>query len=227
MTGNQPPLDFFLSCSDIGLESYELSRLQRAACLRKELQQVLAEWIEAAANARIARLLLQERQREVPAHADADADSSAGAPPRLASGTPPRLAQNDSLPQRLACKPAPDLPSEQPAATESAKPATAQLPPGGSAPEALRRLLRVPAPPVPAKSRDAAHRPAHQTPHQTARQTASQPMLPPRATRSSDDRTLPPRKLAVPRCLPPVLRRQPEPVRAPAPPGLRVPARTA
>jgi hypothetical protein len=142
MRGNQPPLDFFLSCSDIGLESYQLSRLERAACLRKELQQVASEWIDAEVNARLARVLLDERQREVAT----GPDGSAVLEPRaaLAFPTVSGFAQGDALPKRLAGAPASGPEPARPA--DSANTVQQRLLLNGAAAAALRQLLRVPAP---------------------------------------------------------------------------------
>lgn len=62
MSDSQPPLDFFLTSSATGLQSFELSRMNRAANLRKELRQVMEEWIQAEVNARVARWVLESRR---------------------------------------------------------------------------------------------------------------------------------------------------------------------
>src|SRR5580658_6154699 len=64
MSDTQPPLEFFLTSSATGLESFELSRMNRAANLRKELRQVMEEWIEAEVNARFARWVLESRRAQ-------------------------------------------------------------------------------------------------------------------------------------------------------------------
>ena|ERR1700679_572829 len=61
MRDTQPPLDFFLTSSATGLQSYELSRMNHAANLRKELRQIMEEWIQAEVNARFARLVMESR----------------------------------------------------------------------------------------------------------------------------------------------------------------------
>ena len=142
MRGNQPPLDFFLSCSDVGLESYQLSRLERAACLRKELQQVISEWIDAEVNARFARLLLDERQREVPGGRDGSAVLETRT--ALAFPTVSSFAQGDALPKRLAGAPASGPAPARPG--DSANTVQQRLLLNGAAAAALHRLLRAPAP---------------------------------------------------------------------------------
>ena len=62
MREKQPPLEFFLTSSSAALESYELSRLGRASNMRKELRDLIEDWIEAEVNARVARLLLEARR---------------------------------------------------------------------------------------------------------------------------------------------------------------------
>jgi hypothetical protein len=51
------PPGYILSSSDATLESLELSRLNAVSNLRKELHQVVEEWIEAEVQARVARLM--------------------------------------------------------------------------------------------------------------------------------------------------------------------------
>jgi len=65
MSDTQPPLDFFLTSSATGLESFELSRMTRAANLRKELRDIMEEWIETEVNARVARWVLESRRAQM------------------------------------------------------------------------------------------------------------------------------------------------------------------
>jgi hypothetical protein len=50
MEHTRPPLDYLLTCSEGGRESFEMSRLNRIANLRRELRDVLRdvldEWME-------------------------------------------------------------------------------------------------------------------------------------------------------------------------------------
>lgn len=46
MGSTHPPLESLLRFSQNCLEGFELSRLNRIANLRKEFQEILAEWIE-------------------------------------------------------------------------------------------------------------------------------------------------------------------------------------
>jgi len=69
----QPPWEFLLSASRNSLQSYELTRLNHAANLRKEIGALLDQWLEENASAMLARWLME--QREHPAHS---MDASAG-----------------------------------------------------------------------------------------------------------------------------------------------------
>lgn len=112
MEHTRPPLDYLLTCSEPGLESYEMSRLNRIANLRRELRDVLDEWMEAEVNARVARWLLECKRAE---------SSAAGAPALL----PPvsLLLGPQALPFLPPMPGADDSPSEQPG--DTARPAGA------------------------------------------------------------------------------------------------------
>jgi hypothetical protein len=64
MSDTRPPLDYLATCSKASLEAFELARLNRAANLRKELRDILEEWIEAEGEARRARYLLEGRRTQ-------------------------------------------------------------------------------------------------------------------------------------------------------------------
>ena len=59
----QPPWEFLLSASRISLQSYELSRLNHAANLRKEIGALLDQWIEENSSSMLARWLMEQRER--------------------------------------------------------------------------------------------------------------------------------------------------------------------
>ncbi len=67
----QPPWEFLLSASRNSLQSYELSRLNHAANLRKEIAALLDLWIEENSAAMLARWLMEQRERPQQAQADA------------------------------------------------------------------------------------------------------------------------------------------------------------
>jgi hypothetical protein len=56
----QPNWDFLLSASRSSLQSYELNRLSHAANLRKEIGNLMDQWLEDHSDAAVARLLLTQ-----------------------------------------------------------------------------------------------------------------------------------------------------------------------
>lgn len=60
----RPPLEYLATCSKVALESFELSRLNEASNLRKEVQQILQGWIDTEVDARIARWILDSKQAQ-------------------------------------------------------------------------------------------------------------------------------------------------------------------
>ncbi|MGB2632841.1 MAG: hypothetical protein WAM58_02785 [Candidatus Acidiferrum sp.] len=61
----QAPWEFLLSASRTTLQSYELSRLAHAANLRKEITELLDQWLEENTSAMLARWLIEQRERSV------------------------------------------------------------------------------------------------------------------------------------------------------------------
>jgi hypothetical protein len=59
----QPPWEFLLSASRNSLQSFELSRLDHAANLRKEISALIDQWMEENAAALLARWLMEQRER--------------------------------------------------------------------------------------------------------------------------------------------------------------------
>lgn len=57
-----PPWDYLREASVSSLESFELSRLNHAANLRKEITALLEQWIEEAAEALLARWLRENHK---------------------------------------------------------------------------------------------------------------------------------------------------------------------
>jgi hypothetical protein len=57
-----PPWNFLNQASEASLESFELSRLNHAANLRKEIAALLEQWIEETAQAALARWLREDRK---------------------------------------------------------------------------------------------------------------------------------------------------------------------
>lgn len=62
----QPPWEFLVSASPFALQSYELSRLNHAANLRKEIAHLLDQWLEENACAMLARWLIEQREHSLP-----------------------------------------------------------------------------------------------------------------------------------------------------------------
>ena len=61
----QAPWEFLLSASRTTLQSYELSRLAHASNLRKEITELLDQWLEENTSAMLARWLIEQRERSV------------------------------------------------------------------------------------------------------------------------------------------------------------------
>ncbi len=57
-----PPLEYLVTSSQAGLENFELVRLNTIANLRKELGDLVEEWIEAETQSRLARWILECRR---------------------------------------------------------------------------------------------------------------------------------------------------------------------
>ena len=71
-------VEYLAGASTISLESYELARLNQIANLRKELREVMEEWIEAEVEARFARWVLENR-RASPLSAFPECETTVGA----------------------------------------------------------------------------------------------------------------------------------------------------
>jgi len=61
----QPPWEFLFTASSNTLHSYELSRLGHAANLRKEINSLVDQLLDENANAMVARVLLELRERNM------------------------------------------------------------------------------------------------------------------------------------------------------------------
>jgi hypothetical protein len=62
MRVDQPPLEYLVTSSQASLEAFELARLNRCANLRKELRDVIEEWLQMEVDARLARWILECRR---------------------------------------------------------------------------------------------------------------------------------------------------------------------
>jgi hypothetical protein len=56
-----PPWDYLREASPTSLQSFELSRLNHAANLRREITALMDQWLEETAQALLARWLLENR----------------------------------------------------------------------------------------------------------------------------------------------------------------------
>lgn len=65
MGPTRPSLEYLLTCSNDGLESFELSRLNQASMLRKEARQVFEQLIEMEVDARLARCILECKRGDI------------------------------------------------------------------------------------------------------------------------------------------------------------------
>ena len=63
----QPPWEFLITASRNTLQSYELSRLGHASNLRKEIGELLDQWLEENTSAMLARWLINQRLQPPPA----------------------------------------------------------------------------------------------------------------------------------------------------------------
>jgi hypothetical protein len=86
MGSAEPPFEYLITSSQASLESFELSRLNAVANLRKELRQIVDEWIEAEIEARMARWILERRRLETAGRQPpAPALSESASPPNAAA----------------------------------------------------------------------------------------------------------------------------------------------
>ncbi|HXX43256.1 MAG TPA: hypothetical protein VEJ38_00910 [Candidatus Acidoferrales bacterium] len=60
-----PSLDYVMMCSEPAAESFELSRLNRASNLRKEMRELVDEWIDCEVEARVARWKRESSRAEI------------------------------------------------------------------------------------------------------------------------------------------------------------------
>jgi hypothetical protein len=90
-----PPWQYLHEASDTSLESYELSRLNHAANLHKEIAALLEQWIEELAEAMVARWVREDRRKSPPCAKPLDIPSQAELPL-----TPPRMIDVGPRPVR-------------------------------------------------------------------------------------------------------------------------------
>jgi len=93
--------DYLATCSEPAVEGFELSRLNRAAILRKQMRQLIDEWVACEAEAQLARWTRQSRRAEMPVAAASLPDADAGLPEQLAL---PLLPPSTQVPSKGNCE---------------------------------------------------------------------------------------------------------------------------
>jgi hypothetical protein len=103
-----PPWEFLRDASKPSLESYELSRLNNAANLRREITALLDQWIEDNSQALLARWVRDRRSlplsegvpcEELPQQELPFGDSPETVPPETESHRVARILRNASVPR--------------------------------------------------------------------------------------------------------------------------------
>ncbi len=64
MKTTKPMLDYLATCSQTSLEAFELARLNDLANIRKQMMEVVNDWVEADIQARIAEWILVRRRQQ-------------------------------------------------------------------------------------------------------------------------------------------------------------------
>jgi hypothetical protein len=91
-----PPLEYLVTSSQAGLENFQLGKMNKIANLRKELRDVVEEWIEAEIQSRLARWILEcRRTQDAAAHATSEIDT----PLRVADVAASLLPLSDQPPE--------------------------------------------------------------------------------------------------------------------------------
>jgi len=105
LTRIEPPLDYLRTASRSLLQSFELSRLNNAANIRREIAALVDQWIEEAAQAMMARWMMEHYSSlHVPLRSVAEGSPTAqhmdafplpdiGPVPTEAGPAPPRYAE--------------------------------------------------------------------------------------------------------------------------------------
>jgi hypothetical protein len=97
----QPPWDFLLSASRTTLQSFEQSRLNHAANVRKEIVQMLDAWLAENSNALLARWLI-ERENQL-----SNAVNAAATAPPACGGNLPAKPPHSASDKIFGEKPSP------------------------------------------------------------------------------------------------------------------------
>jgi hypothetical protein len=120
MRDSEAPIEYLVTSSQTSLEAFELARLNRCANLRKELREVLEEWLQMEVDARLARWILECRRAQ-------SGGSDSLAAPRIESSVAqlalsflpePADSQSETIARRVS-----ELPREASRNSESPAPA--------------------------------------------------------------------------------------------------------
>jgi hypothetical protein len=98
----QSPMEYLATASETSLEAFELSRLNRIACLRSEIQQVLEELVPAEVDARMAyRLSTSHALHNVLLLCPMPHSPTLPPPPARRLLSPPRLTAAPTAPSAI------------------------------------------------------------------------------------------------------------------------------
>src|SRR6266849_2996792 len=98
MSEPRPVVTFLMGCSKSSLESFELARLNQIANLRKELRDLVDNWVNAEVEARLARMILDERRNQDQTALLFSDPSSESLPRRVAAAGPLLRAGGETVP---------------------------------------------------------------------------------------------------------------------------------
>ena len=124
------PLEYLFTSSEASIESFHLSRLNTVANLRKELNEIFEEWVEAEVQARLAQWLLARKNPQDTSSATSLVIDSEDRPTFRAAETPstkrtaPRTAAADSDARPAIARFVTQHPSDADAQDSSARRAT-------------------------------------------------------------------------------------------------------
>jgi hypothetical protein len=94
---SQPPSDSLLSATRNLLQSCELSRLNYTANVGKEIKQLLDTYIEESSNARLARLLIEQKENQRCGENETPLEAAQGIPE--ADAEPEATGSDNFLPE--------------------------------------------------------------------------------------------------------------------------------
>jgi hypothetical protein len=66
MSGTRTALEYLVACSEMSLEAFQISRMNQAANLRRQVRLLVDQWIEAEMDAGISRWMLERQRGRMP-----------------------------------------------------------------------------------------------------------------------------------------------------------------